>query len=378
MTASSASPSSASPAPSSGGTEQVLRMRDPGELIAGLPYLMGFRPRESVVVVAFGGASGRRITLTMRIDLPPPEHRAEVCRALARNVLLARPAGVAVLVLAEREGAGAGGAPSGSVAPPHLELVREMVAALAQRRVDVHTRLWAPSTEAGVPWACYDTCDCRGVLPHPDTTPLAATAVAAGAVVHADRAELEQLVAAGPADALRRRAALLRAPAAGAGAAADAAAYDVGAPGQAVVDAALGDTAAGRLHLDDARVVALAQALCDPVVRDAALLRCAAPGSDGAEHLWAALARETPDPQAAEPAALLAACALLRGDGAMAGIALDRAERARPGHRLTRLLRAAWAAGMRPEQVRDCLRTPPVPPLPPARAMRRRRRRQRR
>ena len=39
--------------------------------------------------------------------------------------------------------------------------------------------------------------------------------------------------------------------------------------------------------------------------------RCAGPGTDldGAEHLWAALVRETPDPEAAEPAALLAACA---------------------------------------------------------------------
>ena len=77
--------------------------------------------------------------------------------------------------------------------------------------------------------------------------------------------------------------------------------------------------------------------------------------ADGAEHLWAALARETPDPEAAEPAALLAACALLRGDGALAGIALDRAEQAWPGHRLTGLLRAAWEAGMPPERVRECL-----------------------
>ena len=80
----------------------------------------------------------------------------------------------------------------------------------------------------------------------------------------------------------------------------------------------------------------------------------------------AALVRETPDPEAAEPAVLLAACALLRGDGALAGIALDRAEQAWPGHRLTRLLRAVWAAGIPPERVRECLTAPiasgrPVP-----------------
>jgi hypothetical protein len=142
----------------------------------------------------------------------------------------------------------------------------------------------------------------------------------------------------------------------------------------ALVDAALADAAAGPVHLDDGRVLALAAALADPLVRDAALARCATPaGSSGAEQLWAALARETPDPEAAEPAALLAACALLRGDGALAGIALDRAERAWPGHRLTGLLRAALLAGIRPEQLRECLRTAPLPPAARARVRRRRR-----
>jgi hypothetical protein len=107
-------------------------------------------------------------------------------------------------------------------------------------------------------------------------------------------------------------------------------------------------------------VLALTLALAVPAVRDAALVRCAQPGGERAEQLWAALVRETPDPEAAEPAALLAACALMRGDGALAWIALDRAERAWPGHRLSRLLRAAATACLRPEQVRECLRTVPA------------------
>ena len=110
-------------------------------------------------------------------------------------------------------------------------------------------------------------------------------------------------------------------------------------------------------------------------VRDAALARCAASDVDGAEHLWAALTRETPDPEAAEPAVLLAACALLRGDGALAGIALDRAEQAWPGHRLTRLLRAVWAAGIPPERVRECLSAPEPPGMPVTRVAGRGRRR---
>ncbi len=152
-----------------------------------------------------------------------------------------------------------------------------------------------------------------------------------------------------------------------------------GPTGHALVEDALADAAAGRLCLDDARVVALALALSDLEVRDAALARCAGGAdADAAEHLWAALVREMPDPEAAEPAALLAACALLRGDGALAGIALDRAEQAWPGHRLTGLLRAVWAAGMPPERVRECFCPPPAAAMPVRRVAGRSRRRSRR
>ena len=96
------------------------------------------------------------------------------------------------------------------------------------------------------------------------------------------------------------------------------------------------------------------------------------------ERVWAALVREMPDPEAAEPAALLAACALLRGDGALAGIALYRAEQAWPGHRLTGLLRAVWAAGMPPERVRECFCPPPAAAMPVRRVAGRSTRRSRR
>jgi hypothetical protein len=373
---SAASPAALPPAP-------LVRMRDPGELLAALPFLMGFHPRDSLVVVAFGGASGRRVGLTQRVDLPPPEHAAAVCAALAGNLLHASPAGVGVLVVG---GTASAGPPGGAAAPPHADLVRSATAAIEGHGVPVRLRAWAASTDAGAAWACYDDCGCRGVLPDPGATTMAATAVAAGVLVHADRAELERLVAPGDPAVLRRRERLLtRAVDAGCGP--DTAVYGAaGAEGPptdvlpqpgdvgsavAVVEAALADAAAGRLRLDDGRVLALALALTDPLVRDDALVRCAAPGAESAEQLWAALTRETPDPEAAEPAALLAACALLRGDGALAGIALDRAEQAWPGHRLTGLLRAAWRAGMRPEQVRECLRTAPVAPAARARLRRR-------
>jgi Domain of unknown function (DUF4192) len=378
------------PAPATPPTTPVARLRNPGELLAALPYLIGFHPRDSLLFIAFGGSSGRRIELTQRVDLPAADDAPVVCHALAANTLRAAPAGVAVVVVGG-DRVVAGGVPFGGP-PPLGELAAAAADALAAHGVPVQSRTWAAGTGAGAAWACYDDCGCRGAVPDAGETPFAATAVAAGLVARADRADLERLVAPTTPGRLRRRARMLTravdgldasAPGSSHGRADDAVGAGPGEAeptGPALVELALADAAAGRLRLDDERVVALALALSDLEVRDAALSRCAGSDADldGAEHLWAALVRETPDPEAAEPAALLAACALLRGDGALAGMALDRAEQAWPGHRLSRLLRVVWAAGIPPERVRECLTAPLSPTMPVPRVAGRRKRRPRR
>jgi Domain of unknown function (DUF4192) len=359
----------------------VVRVRDLGELVAAIPAMLGFHPRDSLVLMATGGRSGRRLGLTLRVDLPPPEipayaeHAELVVASAVRGLLLDKPAGAVAVVVA----------PSTGNPPdclPHPRLARLIAQSLAGRGVDVHTLLWAESTAGGARWACYDSCGCSGRVPDPAATEFVAATVVDGRVVHPDRAALERLVTPVDRDRLRRREELLIGGTDGEGGSvgADAAA------GIALVDAALADAAAGRLALSDDRVVALAQALGIPAVRDVALRRSAGRRAAAAEQLWAALARETPDPEAALPAALLALSALLRGDGALANIALDRAQQAWPGHLLSDVLRAVAEAGYRPEQVREWLHRSLRPELaPPARgaaggAMRsaRRRRRSRR
>jgi hypothetical protein len=44
----------------------VLRVRNPGDLIEAIPYLLGFHPRDSLVIV---GLAGARVSITARIDL---------------------------------------------------------------------------------------------------------------------------------------------------------------------------------------------------------------------------------------------------------------------------------------------------------------------
>jgi len=118
---------------------------------------------------------------------------------------------------------------------------------------------------------------------------------------------------------------------------------------------ALAEAEAGRLVVGPGLADAMTEALRGPRFRDLALSTCAGPQAAAAEQLWAALARACPGEEAADPAALLAVCALLRGDGALANIALTRAREACPGHRLGAGLSAAIDAGWGPREVRDWL-----------------------
>jgi hypothetical protein len=322
-----------------------VRVQDTAELIATVPALIGYHPRESLVLIATEGPAGGRIGLTLRADLPPPQHVELVAADAVDSLLMDEPAGAVVIVLGER---------SGDADPlPHAELVEAVVEALAGHGVEPYVVAWAESTEAGAPWACYGRCRCVGVLPDPAGTVVAASVVAGGQVIRADRTELERMVAPADPARVRRRARLLVARQ---DAALDRPESTAGpVDGLAVVDAAVAAAADGALVLDDRTVLDLAWALSDIRVRDAALLRNLGPAAAAAEQLWAALARELPDPEAAEAAALLAVAALLRGDGALANVSLDRAQRAWPGHRLTRLLRWAAEAGVRPDQLRGWL-----------------------
>ena len=335
------------------GSDPPVRVKDTAELIATVPALIGFHPRESLVLITTGGPSGRRIGLTLRADLPPPALRRLLVADVVGSVLLDEPAGVAVIILA---------APRDGVYPPHAELARDLVGALAEVDVAAHAVAWAASTAAGAPWACYGGCRCSGTLPDPAGTVYAAAAVVEGQVIHADRADMERVVTPADPDRIRRRERLLTDRTDAALRHPNPAAEPTG--GLAAVDAAIAAVAAGELDLDDAAATELAWALADPSVRDAALLRNLEPSAAAAEQLWATLCRELPDPEAAEPAALLAAAALLRGHGALANVALERAERAWPGHRLTRLLRQVATAGIRPEAFRRWLADAPGPNSP--------------
>lgn len=319
--------------------EPPIRISGPGQLIAAIPALIGYHPPDSLVLIGTGGRSGFRIGLVVRVDLPKLRHAVPVVTDAVGCLLADRPVGAAVLLL--------GPAPGGTGRSPHARLASLVVAALED--VGIHPRpvAWAERVATGARWACVGgECGCAGLLPDPASTVLAAAVVAGGQVIHADRAELERTVAVADPERVARRRRLLAETGPGPG---------PGRAPMAVVTAAIDAAGTGRVELDDVTVLGLARALREHRVRDAALLQGLGPSASAAERLWTLLVRELPDPDAAEPAALLAVSALLRGDGAMANVALDRAEQSRPGHRLAGLLRRVADAGVRPAQLRSWL-----------------------
>ena len=334
----------------------AVRLRGGADLITALPVLLGFHPRDSLVLVAIGGRSGRRVGLTVRVDLPPPGSVDEHCAQAVEALLSDDPvAAIAVVVGGGRPGSAGSGPPRAGVAVAVSRL-------FAVAGVESAAVLWAAGTGAGERWACYDLpgqrCGCTGILDDPSSSPAAAAGVRQGRVVLPDRAAVAEILATEQEPTLRRRAGLRSAEVDRAGARA-AAGEDPGPEGidehRALLRQCLDEAARCRLVVDDRTVLAFCAAFDVPDLRDEAVRCCLGPDAPHAEQLWAALFRAMPAPECAHPAALFATCALLRGDGALAAIALERAFAAFPAHRLAGIVAAVLDGMAGPTALRELL-----------------------
>lgn len=326
--------------PMSASTAGRIRLSDPSELIAAVPHLLGFHPHDSVVLIAL---HGNRLGLTLRADLVAADQAPQLAERLLGPIARQRPTGIALVVI------GGEATPDGDV--PHRPLVEALDDVLTGAGLHLVHAAWTTETARGAPWRCYEDSLCIGTVADPAISPLAAATVAAGAVTFSSREEMAELLVAEDPAALQRRAALLEAA-------------DAEHPMSARhVDQRVEQlrrlhraAAAGDLMLSDSAVAEVASALCDHRVRDSCLPWCTGTGAAAAERLWLALVRVTPAPERAEPAALLALTAYLRGDGALASVALDAALHACPQHSLSGLLRAALDGGLPPELLRAVAR----------------------
>jgi hypothetical protein len=341
----------------------TVRLTDPGDVAAALPHLIGFRPRESLVAVSLRGSTGLRLGLTARVDLPPVERRRPVLDGVVRSLVTDHPDAVLLVVVSEDEDDRTGSPPgrpwtAGVPDLPHRAFVHEALLAFDAVGVAVREVLLVRAGR----WWSYDCarecCAPAAGTPLPSgTSPVAAAAVLTGQVVEADRSALVRriapvgfLAAEGMAracdevgDDLARRTAQLG--------------WDVVVEEAwaAVLDAVEAAGPGSVQRLSDRQVARLAWGLRDVDLRDRALTLALGGSAAAAEVVWTELTRRAPVPLDAAPATLLAVTAWVRGDGALANVALERALASEPSYTFAALLRSALDACLRPAEIRQLI-----------------------
>ncbi|MBL6277134.1 DUF4192 domain-containing protein [Micromonospora fiedleri] len=313
-----------------------LTVRSPADLIAAVPYLLGFHPTDSVVVVAL---SASRVVFVARGDLPGETEHDEAAGHIAA-VTAQQSADSATVI---------GYGPAARVTPA-LDAVR---AALTEAGLAV---LDALRVTDGRWWSYLCTepecCPPEGTAYDPQGSAVPAAAVFAGQVALPDRAALaaqlapiggaaarhaakraeqrltELLATAPPADLLGARA--LRA--------AGVTAY----------------RAARRRHdrgaqLTDDEVAWLCLLLTHLPVRDHAWERT--DGRDEDVAFWTELLRRVEPDLIAAPGALLAFAAWRAGQGALAAVALERVLTEHPEYSLALLIDDLLRRGVPPSRL---------------------------
>lgn len=301
-----------------------LVIRTAQDAIAAVPYLLGFHPSRSLVVIGFEGRDHG--TCAIRLDLPAAGAGGRVAALLAANGF-----GRSLLL-----GYGPAAEVEEAAAPVRAALSSAGVPAAEAIRI-ADGRWWSLT--------CHDDC-CP-----PEGTPydisgsvLAAQATYAGHVALADRAELVRSVQPleGAARAAMRQATaraekrhLTRAPE-------DDLPFLLSLLTRARTGTAPTDDEAARLGL----------LLTDLRLRDEAWIRIdeEAPAADIA--FWRDIVRRVEDHYVPAPASLLAFAAYSAGDGGLANVALQRALDADPAYSMAVILREVVNAGIPPSQLR--------------------------
>ncbi|HME48024.1 DUF4192 domain-containing protein [Mycobacterium sp.] len=316
----------------------------PGALIAALPAVLGFVPEKSLVLVALDRGE---LGPVIRADLST--HMTDTIAHIAEVAAAARPdAAIAVIVDAL-------GAQCAGCVEDFREFTAELTEALAAQGIVLIATHVVDRIAAGGRWHCADCCGAAGAVEDPTASPLAMAAVLDGRRLYARRQELQAVVATDDAARCERLAGLiaerLRAAAGAQPEDADRARRNVE---QAI--AVAGKVADGA-ELSDDQLIELACALTDIRVRDTLYALAVGENAAQAEALWGVLSRALPEPWRVEPLVLLAFSAYARGDGPLAGVALEAALRGEDEHRMAGMLDAALQSGLRPEQIRELAAT---------------------
>ncbi|HVB45651.1 MAG TPA: DUF4192 domain-containing protein [Streptosporangiaceae bacterium] len=327
------------PQPQDEPTLQV-RIRAADGLLAVVPYLLGFHPANSLVVLAVSRPGGR-IRLVFRFDLPDPPDpglTAEIT-GHAASLLTRNQCTDAVVI----------GYGPGILVTPLADRARQVLPAAGITLHDVlrvhEGRYWS--------YPCGDP-SCCPPAGHPvpaSTHPAAVTLAEAGNTAAVSRAALAATIApltgsdavmTGATrqvehDAVRLAATRPRA---------------LLTKGLAAVKGAITAYRGGGALTEPGEFAALAVALTSLRIRDDAWARMDPDHTAAHFRLWTDLVRRARPGYAAAPASLLAFTAWQAGDGALGNLALDRALADQPGYSMALLLRDALAACLPPQAAR--------------------------
>jgi hypothetical protein len=299
-------------------TIEKVRLDHPGDLLAAVPYLLGFHPNDSIVVVAL--AHGQ-VALTIRVDVAAVEH-ADVWVRLAPALSEAVTDALIVIAYGDAAAEGTALAFAGDSPWPVLDVLRAN-----------EGRWWSlghPDDHTAGPSG-------RPYVPDPAVTvPLA---VCAGAPA-ASRDDLAGSLRPGPAAAVDEVATLLPLDS---------------EPARSVLVQAIAtahrERGDGPVPLDPARTALLLHAVSVIPVRDG----CCAWHDDAAWWLWTDLIRTAPPGWIAPVATLLAVTAYQRGNSVLAQLAATHALADDPGYRLALLVDGMVTAQIHPAVVRDAI-----------------------
>lgn len=311
-----------------------MKLSSPGDLVVATPYLLHFHPTDSLVMVAFGGAAGTAYAGMARTDLPGPEDAGAVGHALVDTMRGRGATAVAILGFGPAERA-----------DPVVPVIRDLAGGLGlpvRETLRIHAGRWWSYDCPGP--AC---CPPEGIPFDPTTSEVSARLTFEGLVAAPSRDALERRI--GPVggltrtsmDQATRRAELRLVQWLDAVPEADRRREVLG-EGTAVVRAAIGRSATGGV-LDDDAVAWLTVLLTWLPVRDTAWQ--AITSEQPHLTLWTDVVRRADPALVPAPACLLAFTAWRSGNGVLAGMALDRAERADPDYSLVELLRRLLAQG---------------------------------
>jgi hypothetical protein len=362
------------------GAEHQVTLRTPGELADALPYLLGYRPEDSIVLVALNDRGGRgRFGGRARLGIPASaDDWASVAEQLAHGLVTGserrgtRPEQMIAYVCQEP-------AP-GESGRQVMERLRPLVQSLRTEcgLLDV-TVIEAICISDGRYWSYC--CPIKGCCPVdgspmglPGTSVLAAAATYAGLQVRGTLRELRtRLLPWETAAALEQEVAL---DAAGMslvprilddGSRADVARETLDLAQRILSRFAAAPHVSGALHSDfrdDAllahdEAATLILGLQDRTTRDRAAEWMEGDDAVPALRLWRALARRCVGPyreHAAAPLTLAGWVAWSTGDDLEAREALAMALGADPDYLFARLLHQACNEGLDPESIRRCLR----------------------